>query len=142
VFVLYYPEIKRNFDEVDDFAYDIIYQKELGQKTPKKLMTLWRGGYNILTVRQNESGLLVAMGMLEKPKRNKDSLQLEHIAVNPDYREYGLGSLVVGTLVDFATELGAKRVTLKSVENAIGFYAKCGFTEYDKSQHCMERDIT
>lgn len=142
VFKLTYPESKKNFNEIDDFVYDVIYQKELGENTPKKLLSSWRTGYNILSVRTEENDLLVATGMLQKPKRSIDTLQLEHIAVDPNYRQQKLGSLVVVTLVDYAKQSGAKRVKLKSLQEAVEFYKRCGFSEYDKTMHFMERKIS
>lgn len=139
MFTLHYPELRQNFDEIDDFAYDVIYKKEFGPNTPKKLMREWRDGYNILTVRQ-DGGLLIAMGMLEIYKKQEDILRIEHVAVSPSFREYGLGSLVVGTLIDYATLAKAKEVRLRSVQDAVGFYQRCGFIEYN-GMHDMRRTL-
>lgn len=139
MYKIYFPEAKKNFTELDDFAYDVIYKKELGPKTPSKLMSSWREGYNMLSVRIAESGLLVAMGMLQKPKRNIDCLHIEHIGVRQDYRDRQLGTLVVNTLIEHAKEAKAKRVKLKSLQESVEFYKRLGFTEYDKTMHLMER---
>lgn len=68
--------------------------------------------------------------------RNRDAVgtgrleptgKIGRVAVLPQYRGSGVGSLIMGHLVNQATELGFTRVYLHAQTSAAGFYARLGF---------------
>ena len=59
------------------------------------------------------------------------------LAVNPEYRQHGLGHMLVAAVEDWARETGAAGVRVNSNENmteALHFYKSMGF-EYIKTQY-------
>jgi predicted GNAT family N-acyltransferase len=53
--------------------------------------------------------------------------KIGRVAVLPQYRGTGVGSLIMGHLVNHATELGFTRVYLHAQAAAAGFYERLGF---------------
>jgi predicted GNAT family N-acyltransferase len=53
--------------------------------------------------------------------------KIGRVAVLPQHRGEGIGSMIVGHLVNQATELGLKQVYLHAQTNAVGFYERLGF---------------
>jgi len=53
--------------------------------------------------------------------------KIGRVAVLPQYRGTGVGSLIMGHLVNHATELGFTRVYLHAQTAAEGFYTRLGF---------------
>ncbi|MBV7300686.1 bifunctional GNAT family N-acetyltransferase/hotdog fold thioesterase [Enterovibrio paralichthyis] len=53
--------------------------------------------------------------------------QIRYMAVAPQYRERGLGALILMTLESLARQEGAKRLVCNAREDAIGFYSANGF---------------
>jgi predicted GNAT family N-acyltransferase len=53
--------------------------------------------------------------------------KIGRVAVLPQYRGIGVGSAIVGHLVNQATELGLTQVYLHAQATAVGFYERLGF---------------
>mgnify|MGYP003489140482 CR=1 FL=1 len=53
--------------------------------------------------------------------------KIGRVAVLPQHRGEGVGSRIVGHLVNQATELGLTQVYLHAQTNAVGFYERLGF---------------
>lgn len=53
--------------------------------------------------------------------------QIRYMAVAPQYRQRGLGALILMTLESLARQEGAKRLVCNAREEAIGFYSQNGF---------------
>jgi N-acetylglutamate synthase-like GNAT family acetyltransferase len=52
------------------------------------------------------------------------TIGVRSIAVAPEWRNHGLGRTLIEAL---AERLGAKRVVAETDDDAVGFYARCGF---------------
>ncbi|MBU3824454.1 MAG: GNAT family N-acetyltransferase [Candidatus Oceanisphaera merdipullorum] len=75
--------------------------------------------------------LLVAVdGQYVGTGRMLDDGHIGRIAILKDFRGLGLGAKMVQALVDEAARLGYPRVYLGAQTQALGFYAKLGFTPY------------
>ena len=80
---------------------------------------------------------------------NNQSSQIRYMAVDNNYREHGIGTLILSKLISLATLSGKKYIILHSRENAIEFYEKNGFILikkshllYNKIQHyLMKKEI-
>lgn len=59
---------------------------------------------------------------------DKDSAMLGRVVVLPEYRNRGLGSLVIKEAESWAYEQGYKKIILESRDVAVGFYEKSGYT--------------
>ena len=74
---------------------------------------------HVLAVAKNRDA--VGTGRLEPTGK------IGRVAVLPQYRGTGVGSLIMGHLVNHATELGFTRVYLHAQVAAEGFYTRLGF---------------
>lgn len=54
---------------------------------------------------------------------------IEDIVIAPDYRDRGLGKLLINNLVENAKKLNCYKVILNCDPSNIKFYEKCGFTQ-------------
>jgi len=54
--------------------------------------------------------------------------QIGRMAVLPEWRSHGIGSVLLDRLIDIAREHGLKQVKLDAQEQAIRFYEQHGFT--------------
>lgn len=57
-----------------------------------------------------------------------ESVMLGRVVVLPEYRNRGLGSLVIKEAEIWSSELGYKKSVLESRDVAVGFYEKLGYT--------------
>ncbi len=72
------------------------------------------------------SGQVVAIGRLYLTPDNDG--QIRYMAVSPDYRHKGMGTLVLMSLESLACQEGAKRLVCNAREDAIPFYVRNQFT--------------
>jgi GNAT superfamily N-acetyltransferase len=56
------------------------------------------------------------------------TIGVRSIAVDPSWRRHGLGRLLLDAI---AERLGAERIVAETDDEAVGFYASCGFTVDD-----------
>ncbi|WP_413113138.1 YiiD C-terminal domain-containing protein [Thaumasiovibrio sp. DFM-14] len=68
---------------------------------------------------------VVAIGRLYLTPDNDG--QIRYMAVHPDYRQKGMGTLVLMALESLACQEGAKRLVCNAREDAIPFYVRNGF---------------
>ena len=54
--------------------------------------------------------------------------QIHYMAVIPEYRKQGLGSLLISALEDEAHRAGSERIVMNARIEAVPFYEKCGFS--------------
>ena len=66
---------------------------------------------------------------IEKKIRGGVLAHLKDIAVHNDYRELGLGNMMVTFLCKFAKNLGCYKCVLASKDTNLQFYKKCSFNE-------------
>lgn len=57
----------------------------------------------------------------------EDYGKIQRVAVSRDYREHGIGRLIIQACEDKAKELGAKKAKLDAQVQAQGFYEKLGY---------------
>ncbi|MCF7355341.1 MULTISPECIES: bifunctional GNAT family N-acetyltransferase/hotdog fold thioesterase [Vibrio] len=70
-------------------------------------------------------GRIMAVGRMYLTPNSEG--QIRYMAVHPQHRGKGLGSLILVALESYAMQEGAKRLVCNSREDAINFYAKNGF---------------
>lgn len=96
---------------------------------------------------QNNEGVVIACGRLQE-NENKIG-QIRFMAVDQNYREKGLGKLIITSLELKAKELQLVKIQLQARENAVYFYKNNGyviiektFLLWDQIQHfLMEKQI-
>ena len=59
---------------------------------------------------------------------------IEAVHVSPGHAKQGIGQMVVARMEEIARHQGAKKITLSSSLNAIGFYEKCGYIRKDSGK--------
>ena len=55
--------------------------------------------------------------------------QIEDITVHPDFREKGIGKLLINALVEISHKEKCYKVSLSCKENNLAFYQKCDFVK-------------
>lgn len=75
----------------------------------------------------DEKGTPVAIGRLYINADNEASIRF--MAVNPDVRSKGLGTLVAMTLESVARQEGVKRIVCSAREEAVPFFSKLGYVD-------------
>ena len=78
----------------------------------------------------DENNKVVGVGRLHF--NNKTEAQIRYMAVNPEFKNQGIGSLILAALEQYAKE-DCKAVMLHARENAAGFYQKKGYELLEKS---------
>lgn len=64
---------------------------------------------------------------------DENSVMIGRVVVLPEYRNQGLGSLVIKEAESWIQEQGYRRIVLESRDVAVGFYEKLGYTvNFDK----------
>ena len=70
---------------------------------------------------------------------------IEAVHVLPAYAKRGIGKMVVALIEEIARTQGAKRITLGSSLNAVGFYEQCGYSRKEtgtfKCNNGVELDV-
>jgi predicted GNAT family N-acyltransferase len=94
----------------------------------------------------DEQQRILACGRLQL--NTSTEAQVRYMAVDPDFRGKGLGRLVLQELECLASDAGALKVILQARENALPFYAACGyevviptFLLYDTIQHYLMQKV-
>lgn len=89
-----------------------------------------RGLHALAYVRVDGVDLPVATGRLTPPRSADSAAVITWVATLPDYRRLGIGSAIVGFLVEAADTAGFPRVSLSAQAHAISFYERFGFVAY------------
>lgn len=75
---------------------------------------------------------------LMTPKIKEDTLRIEVLAVDKKYRGQGIGSMLMGKIIDFAAESGFKKIVLEVVDTNPGartLYERLGFEKIKTVKH-------
>ena len=132
---------KARSEDIDDFKIVIVESVlELckGYYTPEQLNSLLaqyplRNVYErwiqerVLVVAEHE-GKIVGFAQYFPPIRT-----IEAVHVMPAYAEQGVGKILLQLVEEIARNQGAKRISLGSSLNAVGFYEKCGYIRKENS---------
>lgn len=103
--------------------YNITLREEFDEHdTPDtRYIVLLDGDFPVATCRLYE---------LPEDEAELPTMMLGRIVVLPEYRQHGLGRLVVSEAEKWARELGCRKAVLDSRDVAVGFYEKLGYTAY------------
>ncbi|BES86939.1 GNAT family N-acetyltransferase [Pectobacterium araliae] len=116
------PESAEELDAYYQFRWEML-RKPLHQPLGSE-----RDAYDALAHHQtvvDEQGKLVAIGRLSINADNEASIRF--LAVHPDLRGKGLGTLLAITLESVARQESVKRVVCSAREDAMDFFSKLGF---------------
>jgi len=78
---------------------------------------------------------------VDSQRKINGPVQLQVVKTNRKYRGQGVGRAVVEEAVNLAKSRGASQVELNSVDNAVEFYQKLGFTLKDKQTGKMVKQL-
>lgn len=81
---------------------------------------------------------VLAVGRLHRV--DEVSGQIRYMAVNPKYKNKGLGSAILQSLEQAAADANIKSLFLHARENAVAFYEKHGY-KIEKASHLLYGDI-
>ncbi|MDX5629911.1 MULTISPECIES: fatty acid biosynthesis protein FabY [unclassified Brenneria] len=122
---MYHLRVPQTAEELDAYYQ---FRWEMLRKPLHQPLGSERDAYDALAHHQtvvDEQGRLVAIGRLSINADNEASIRF--LAVHPDVRGKGLGTLLAITLESVARQEGAKRVVCSAREDAMAFFAKLGF---------------
>lgn len=74
-----------------------------------------------------------ALGVCRLHLQSPQQAQIRFMAIHPDYQGRGLGQALLAYMEQQARNQGASAISLQARENAIGFYARCGYTLQEKT---------
>ena len=89
-----------------------------------------RGLHALAYVRVDGVDRPVATGRLTPPRTANSAAVITWVATHPDFRRHGIGSAIVGFLVEAADTAGFAQVSLSAQAHAISFYERFGFVAY------------
>lgn len=87
------------------------------------------------------------VGFVGMRKESDEEARLKRLAVMPNHQRRGIGSLLVGATVEWATRVGFQKITLATglYENAKPLYENFGFVvvevDQDHEDYLMELDL-
>ncbi|QTF10509.1 fatty acid biosynthesis protein FabY [Brenneria izadpanahii] len=122
---MYHLRVPQTAEELDAYYQ---FRWEMLRKPLHQPLGSERDAYDALAHHQtvvDEQGRLVAIGRLSINADNEASIRF--LAVHPDVRGKGLGTLLAMTLESVARQEGVKRVVCSAREDAMEFFAKLGF---------------
>jgi GNAT superfamily N-acetyltransferase len=107
---------------------------ELGFHSPQDLakediLEQMQQGHTIAAI--NTEGAVVGAGVMMIHPKHPNVFEVEELALRPDYRHKGIGSVILQSLEDIARKNNIHTVRIYSQDSAIGFYEKHGYTEPD-----------
>lgn len=86
--------------------------------------------------------IVVACGRMQL--NSPREAQIRYMAVDQQHRGKKLGAVIIGELENIAMDAGAENMILQARENALSFYASCGYSVvvktfllYDSVQHYL-----
>jgi len=97
-------------------------QSLLAQYPNRQLYEMWL--HERVLVVAEDDGKIIGFAQYFPPDGS-----LEAVHVLPAYVNMGVGKMVVELIEDIAKTQGAKKITLGSSLNAVGFYEKCGYSK-------------
>lgn len=68
----------------------------------------------------------------------QDIMEIGRVVVLEEYRERGLGQLLITEAERWIKELGCRRIFLESRDEAVGFYKKLGYKETEQKSQCAD----
>ena len=116
------------FSQEADFRPDISKQ----QKGLAMIIDNPIHGHILVAIKSNKIVGMVNLLYLVSTAEGSKVAMLEDMVINPEYRGYGIGSILLEEAIKFSKQRGCKRITLLTDcdnEKAINFYSKQGFEE-------------
>jgi GNAT superfamily N-acetyltransferase len=119
--------------EPDAFGSTYGQEAEAGEDVWRSWSTGWPNAADQALFAAMEDGvwLGMALGVRWEPGEPED-VHLYAMWVEPSFRRQGIGRVLVGSVVEWATDLGAARVTLRVTEDhrgAVALYERSGFVD-------------
>ena len=115
-----------HFFKVEEFDYQVL--------SKSKYYIIDKGGEIFFAKFKNEIVGTVAL----MPTKEKSVFELTKMAVNPEYRNKGIGKKLLQKCLSFSKQKGCKSLILYSnrkLKNAIYLYHQFGFEEVDMEQN-------
>jgi ribosomal protein S18 acetylase RimI-like enzyme len=118
----------------DPSAFLASHEREAAYDEQQWRQEFSRGQWNIMLVDDKEVGLL---GVTREKNMSPQECYLEYLWVAPDFRQVGLGSILLRTVLDHLQDSGVHTVwlyILNGNHGAMRFYQKFGFQSTNERQ--------
>ncbi|MHC4292292.1 MAG: GNAT family N-acetyltransferase [Planctomycetota bacterium] len=104
------------------------------EKTKERFLSLYDNPSGLILVTETEDGVIISMSNVEcSPKKRTSHVCEVGISILPDYRELGLGTIIMETMIEWAQNNPAiEKLRLgawASNQRALALYEKMGFVE-------------
>ena len=115
------------FNDIDE-VWKLLNQLSLEEVKKDDKITIWNN-FNGIGIVVEYKGKIIGYGsiVLESKIRGRKSAQIEDLVIDENYREKGIGQLLVNELCKRANSLNAYRISLFCKKELITFYEKNGF---------------
>lgn len=123
MFQVHTPETEQEFEEYYQLRWSLLRAPLQRPKGSEKDIYDEHSEHRMIL---DAKGIPIACGRIYTEGANES--QIHYMAVNPDYRKQGLGSLLISALEDEAYKAGSERIVMNARLEAVPFYEKCGFS--------------
>lgn len=137
------PETPEQFSEYFDLRWRILratWDRLRGSEKDE----FDEGAYHVTA--RDQDGRLLGIGRLHF--NSDEEGQIRFMAVEEEYRGFGVGRAIINKLEEIARARGAARIVLNARDNVLGFYQRCGYsiigpgpTMFDKVKHSRMEKI-
>lgn len=115
------PETNEEFEKYYDLRWRIL-RKPWGQPKGSEMDELEKKSFHIMVL---EGDRVVGVG--RGHFNTSSQYQIRYMAVDEDWRLKGVGTMILGRLLEHAAKDGARQIVLNAREDSVKFYAKRGF---------------
>ena len=122
-----FPKTERDFNDYYYLRWSVL-RKEFEDDLELSKDELENNSSHIMALYDEK---VVGVGRIHKI--DQESSQIRYMAVDSNYRGFGIGNLILSELISIAVSDNQKHIILHSRENAIEFYKKNNFILIEKS---------
>lgn len=118
----------------------VIDPERITLKEFRKFIKRLSSDHQILVIEDLDNDIIIGTGtlLIEHKLIHNSGLvaHIEDVIIRDNYRDYGLGKLLIECLTQLSRNYGCYKVILNCSDDIVNFYEKCGFIKKD---NCMSK---
>ena len=144
MFIVGQPETVEEYEEYYDLRWRLLREPWGQPRGSEKDEFESRASH--VTI-HSEEGELLGIGRLHL--HNENVAQIRYMAVEKEFRQKGIGRIIVEKLEEIASDQGVRKIVLNAREDIVGFYGYLGYfvlgegpVMFDQIKHTkMEKEL-
>ncbi len=129
MFHVFEPETEQEFEEYYNLRWELLRAPLQRPKGSEKDIYDEHSQHRMI---RDRDGRPVACGRIYTIEPGE--AQIRYMAVTPEFRSQGIGSMLISALEDEAYRAGSERIVMNARVEAVQFYEKCGFSVVGKGR--------